>query len=106
MNQIQTLSYRHSIPHTIIAALTALVVVSVCLYGVLIFTIVHHVAFRQHAESTISEKTIRISELQSEYIVTKSAIDASMASQNDFRAVAVKSYVTSHSLGLSFRPLE
>lgn len=93
-------------PQTIIAALTATVVVAVCLYGLFVFTIVSKVAARQRAETLITEKTLAVSELEASYLALKSGITKDLVAASGLSTVKSKSYVEKRSLGLSGRRVE
>ncbi len=106
MNSIRTTSYRYTTSQTIISALSALVLVCLCLYGVMVFVLVHRVALREKTERIISEKTIRLSQLESDYLASKHTIESNDVSTYGFVEVTEKQYVKNRSLGLSKRSIE
>lgn len=102
----QSYTYKYSLAQTTIAALSALVVVCMCLYGLMVFTIVHRVAYRQHAQDVIAEKTYAVGELESQYITIKNSVTKDDAIALGYHPVVTRSYITNRSLGVAIRPIE
>lgn len=101
-----TNTYKYGISEVIVSAFVFLVVFSICLYGIMVFVMVHRIASREKIERVISEQTVKLSILETEYLKLKNSIGEDGVEQYGLSKVSVKTYIKNPSLGLSSHIIE
>lgn len=102
----RTLPQQHSMLRTALVLLSCAIMCCMIVYGMMVFTIVHRVAARQKAQTAISETTLRISTLETQYLAAKNTITNEVINHEGFAKAVKTHFITNRSLGFSSRSIE